>query len=160
MLSFSRIFIEGMALSVFFCAVILGMLAHNPRLLLNDYPKSIRLSVPPRSSKETKLTKAIAIPFIAVLAAGPFISTLGYDEITFIQAFLHLFLVFTIISLVDLVVLDWLIFCFITPDFLVIPGTKGMKDYKNYGFHFIAFLKGNVIYGVLSIVLAAIRVLI
>lgn len=75
-------------------------------------------------------------------------------------AFLHPFLVFIIVSLVDLVVLDWLMFCFITPDFLIIPGTKDMKDYKNYRFHFIAFLKGTVIYGVLCIIVAGIRMLI
>ena len=33
----------------------------------------------------------------------------------------------------DLVVLDWLIFCTITPKFLVIPGTDGKKMSKSYG---------------------------
>lgn len=159
MLNFSQIFIEGMLLSAFFCFGVLGMLAYNPRLLLNDYPQSIRLSVPPKSSKETKLTRAVGIPFAAVLLIAPFISTLHYGEIAFIHAFLHPFLVFAIVSLVDLIVVDWLIFCFITPDFLVIPGTKGMKDYKNYRFHFFAFLKGIVVYGGLCMVIAGIRVL-
>lgn len=160
MLNFAQIFIEGMLLSVFFCFVILGMLVYNPRLLLNDYPQSIRLSVPPKTPKETKLSKAIGTPFAALLVIAPFISTLYYDEISFIHTFLHPFLVFTIVSLVDLIVLDWLIFCLITPDFVVIPGTQGMKDYKNYRFHLIAFLKGTVVYGVLCIIVAGIRMLI
>ncbi|WP_163857214.1 nitroreductase [Paenibacillus elgii] len=160
MLNFSQIFIEGMLLSIFFCIVIVGMLVYNPRLLLNDYPQSIQLSVPPKTSKETKLSKAIGAPFASLLMIAPFISTLYCDEISFMVSFLHPFLVFIIVSLVDLVVLDWLMFCFITPDFLIIPGTKGMKDYKNYQFHFIAFLKGTVVYGVLCIIVAGIRMLI
>jgi len=36
-------------------------------------------------------------------------------------------------------------FCSITPDFLVIPGTKGMKGYKDYFFHLRAFLRGMVL---------------
>lgn len=76
MLNFSQIFIEGMLLSIFFCIVIVGMLVYNPRLLLNDYPQSIQLSVPPKTSKETKLSKAIGAPFAALLMIAPFISTL------------------------------------------------------------------------------------
>lgn len=41
----------------------------------------------------------------------------------------------------DLLILDWLIFVTIQPDFIVIPGTEGLAGYKDYWFHFeVSFL--------------------
>jgi hypothetical protein len=34
----------------------------------------------------------------------------------------------------------------------VLPGTEGHKGYKNYRFHFYAFLKGNVIVSIVSVI--------
>lgn len=65
-----------------------------------------------------------------------------------------------IVSVVDLLLLDWLIFCKITPDFIVIPGTEGMETYKDFNFHIKGFFKGIVICGFFSILLALIRILI
>jgi hypothetical protein len=47
-----------------------------------------------------------------------------------------------VFNLVDLLVLDWLIFVTIQPRIIVLPGTEGMEGYRDYGFHFRAFLKG------------------
>ena len=43
---------------------------------------------------------------------------------------------------VDLLILDWLIFCTITPSFAVYPGTEGFAGYKDYGFHLKAHARG------------------
>jgi hypothetical protein len=37
-----------------------------------------------------------------------------------------------IFNLVDWLILDWLIFCVITPRFIIIPGTEGMAGYKDF----------------------------
>jgi len=55
------------------------------------------------------------------------------------------FYLVTLASLVSVphpvnVVLDWLIFVTIQPDFVVIPGTEGLAGYKDYGFHFLGGL--------------------
>jgi len=71
---------------------------------------------------------------------------------------IQLYLIFTMVSLTDLIILDWLIFCIITPAFIIIPGTQGARGYKDYQFHFIGFLKGAVIYGAFSLILAGIRI--
>lgn len=47
------------------------------------------------------------------------------------------------VSLADLIILGWIIFCVITPNFIVIPGTRGAAGYKDYRFHFFGFLKGG-----------------
>ncbi|MBN1249036.1 MAG: hypothetical protein JXC32_15360 [Anaerolineae bacterium] len=52
--------------------------------------------------------------------------------------------------------LDWLMFCFITPKFVVIPRTEGMAAYKDYGYHFRASLTGTVLSIVAGLVIAAI----
>jgi len=47
-------------------------------------------------------------------------------------------------NIVDLFIIDWLVFCTITPNFIVIPGSEGNPAYKDYRFHFIGFLKGCI----------------
>ena len=47
-------------------------------------------------------------------------------------------------NLVDLFILDWLIFCTITPKFILLPGSDGHPAYKNYKYHFVAALKGTL----------------
>lgn len=129
--------------------------------MLKDYPKEIQKAVPERTSKENKQFIIIGSFLIIVLILVPFLSTLSYnDEISFWIIFVHFFSVFTIISITDLFILDWLIFCKITPNFIVIPGTEGMKIYKDFRFHLKGFLKGLLICSIFSILLASVRILI
>jgi len=55
--------------------------------------------------------------------------------------------------------LDWLLFCTITPGFVVIPGSEGMEEYKDYWFHFRGFLKGTIFSIAAGLVIAAIVML-
>ena len=57
-------------------------------------------------------------------------------------------------NLFDLLIIDWLIVCLITPKFVIIPGTEGNKGYKDYQFHFIGFLKGIIITFTMSLVIS------
>jgi hypothetical protein len=47
-------------------------------------------------------------------------------------------------------------FCFITPNFLIIPGTEGMQAYKDYVYHFRAFLIGTILSIAAGLVIAGI----
>ena len=51
-------------------------------------------------------------------------------------AFLSAFVVLVVFNLVDRLILDWLVFCPLTPRFVVLPGTEGMAGYKDYRMHF------------------------
>ena len=53
----------------------------------------------------------------------------------------------------------WLIFCTITPGFVVIPGSEGAEGYKNYGFHFRGFLIGTDFSAVAGLIIGAISLL-
>lgn len=57
--------------------------------------------------------------------------------------------------MVDLVVLDWLIFVRSRPRFIVLPGTEGMAGYKDYFFHLKGFLVGVVLSAAVSLATAA-----
>lgn len=45
--------------------------------------------------------------------------------------------------------MDWLIFCTITPRFLVIPDTEGNPGYKNYKFHLNGLVGKGLIYAMI-----------
>ena len=149
MINFTKIIIDGSLLSVLASITILGILRFNPRLFLQDYPDVIQERVHPKTDQEKRLSLMVGIPFLILLLLVPFLSTLSLakqvGEERFFSLFINAFGVTFLFNLVDLLVLDWLIFCLITPDFLVIPGTKGMQAYKDYRFHFRAFLIGTAL---------------
>ena len=164
LLNIERTILNGTILSVMASTLLVAALRFNPRLFLQDYPEDIQNQAPPQTDQEKKQSLLVGIPFLILLAAVPLISTLalkrqGGEEVSFLQLFLNAFGVVFIFNLVDLLLLDWLIFCFITPQFIVIPGTEGMAGYKDYFFHFRAFLKGTVLSTAAGLVIAGIVLL-
>ena len=150
MINISKILLDGALLSVLASISIVGILRFNPRLFLQDYPDEIQAVVPPKTDREKRQSLITGIPFLLILLAVPFVSTLilkreSGEMISFFPLFINAFGVVFLFNLVDLLLLDWLLFCFITPSFLVIPGTEGMQEYKDYGVHFRAFLIGTAL---------------
>jgi len=163
MINISKILLDGALLSILSSILIIAILWINPRLFLQDYPDEIQAVVPPKTDLEKRQSLIGGIPFLLLLFAVPFISTLilkrqSVEMISFFSLFLNAFGVTFLFNLVDLLVLDWLLFCFITPGFLVIPGTEGMGEYKDYGYHFRAFLIGTVLSIAAGLVIAGIVV--
>lgn len=161
MFSIHRIILDGALLSIIASLLILVSLRINPRMWLQDYPQDIQNRVPPKTEREKRQSLIVGIPFLVVLAAVPFISTLtlkrqGGGHASFLQLFLDAFGVAFVFNLVDLLLLDWLMFCTITPKFLVIPGTEGMKAYRDYCYHFKASLVGTALSVVAGLVIAGI----
>jgi hypothetical protein len=105
-----------------------------------------------KTDAERRLSIALGIPFLVLLAAIPFASTLALKtqhqpEISLAQLAIHAFEVgFTL-------VLDWLLFCTITPALVVIPGSEGAEGYKEYAFHFRGFLIGTALSAVAGVVI-------
>ena len=162
MFSLQKILLDGSLLTGIASLIILIIMKVNPRIFLHDYPKEIQEAVQPKTETEMKLSKLLGIPFLLVLVLTPFFSTLNLKpEIeSFGAFFINAFGVSMVFNIADWLVLDWLIFCTITPNFMVIPGTKGMKAYKDYAFHFRGFLIGCVISAATSLVIAGVVLLI
>ena len=164
LLNMEMTILHGAILSVTASTLLVAALRFNPRLFLQDYPEDIQDQVPPKTDQEKKQSLLVGIPFLILLAVLPLISTLalkrqGGGEVSFLQLFLNAFGVAFIFNLVDLLLLDWLIFCFITPQFVVIPGTEGMAGYKDYFFHFKGFIIGTGLSIVAGLVIAGIVLL-
>ena len=149
MMPLTSILLNGAILSTLASIFILVSLYFNPRLWLQDYPKGIQEAVPSKTEVEKRLSLIIGIPFLVLLVSVPLISTMTLKTQTDGQAdFMSLWInaagvAFTF-NLVDWLLLDWLVFCTITPNFVVIPGTEGMAEYKDYFFHFRGFLVGTI----------------
>lgn len=156
----TKIIIDGTILSVLASLYLIAVLRFNPRLFLQDYPADIQDQVPPKTEAEKRQSLIVGAPFLLLLATVPFVSTLTLrqsgEAVSFLQLFLNAFGVLLVFNLVDLVLLDWLVFCAITPRFVVIPGTEGMAGYKDYVYHLRASLVGVVLCIVAGLVIAGI----
>jgi hypothetical protein len=142
----ANILMDGAVLSFLVSLWLLLTLWINPRIFLHDYPSKIQEAVPKKTVTEKQLTYVFGMPFMLLLLLGSFFSTLSLKENIEAQIWvlwLNATGVVWVFNLVDWLILDWLIFCTLTPRFIIIPGSEGMAEYKDYRFHFHGFLKGT-----------------
>jgi len=153
----------GGVLSAVMAALVLGLLRINPEILLNDYPPDIQEKYGPMSERSKRQRIPVAIVLGAVVLGIVIASFAAVREprggsISFLTAFVHLFVMFSVFNVVDLLLLDWLLVA-IGPRWVVLPGTEGSAGYKDYWFHFRGFLIGIVLIlaasGLMALVIAA-----
>ena len=136
----------GAILSMLMSVAFIGKANLNPEIWLSDYPPDIREKCGPMSERAKRQRKLIGIPVFLVLFGTMVFSIFRFTqlsgELPFFAAFILTFVMLMVFNLVDLLVLDWLIFVTIQPRIIVLPGTEGMEGYRDYGFHFRVFLKG------------------
>ena len=149
-LAFQTGILYGFVFSLLFSALLLVMIKINPEMMLNDYPPEIKARYGPVSEKTKKQRKPFVILFLLIVIGVPLLSIMRLDQMiagvpSFLEIFVNIFTLFLVFNIVDLLILDWLIFCAITPRFIVLPGTEGTAAYKDYGFHFRGFLIGCII---------------
>ena len=160
MIIISKTLLDGMILSGIASLFLITVLYVNPRLLMHGYPEEIQSQAPSKTALEKRQSLIIGLLFLILLVALPIASTLTLkrqigETVSFLQLFAHAFGILFIFNIVDLLLLDWLLFCTITPKFIVIPGTEGLAAYKEYRHHFRAFMKGTVVSIVAGVVIAA-----
>ncbi len=149
MLNLSRMILDGLMLSALASVFIVITMLLKPRIWLQDYPGDIQSQVPPKTEQEKRLSLILGIPFLLLLVAVPLVSTLMLkarhpESATFFALAANAFGVAFIFNVVDWLILDWLMFCTITPRFVVIPGSEGAAGYKDYSYHFRGFLIGTI----------------
>jgi hypothetical protein len=140
---------------------LLFLVIANPRLMLQDYPPAIQEIVPPKTDAEKRQSIWLGTPFILMLFVFPIYSTFIFQgraggEAGFLSLGLHAFGIAFAFNLWDWLVLDWLVFCTITPKRFVIPGSEGHPAYKDYFFHFRGFLIGTVLSALMGLIAAGI----
>jgi hypothetical protein len=127
--------------------LVLGVSWLNPEIMLNDYPRDIRVKHGPMSARSKRQRVPVALLFIALLLGIVVVSfqrlyRVAGGDISFLQAVVHLFVMFSVFNLLDWLVLDWFIVVTLCPRFIILPGTEGLAGYKDYGFHFRGFVIG------------------
>lgn len=164
MIDWMKLLQDGVIYSVVGSVYLVLMLVIDNRMFLNpgDYPEDVLAAVPPRTQQETRKAILLSIPWFAWAFAFPFFSTFHFAAQAkalpgFWELFVHSFLIFFSFWLVDLVILDGIMFCLITPSFVVIPGTEGFPGYKDFRMHLRGhFGKGLVYIAASGAVIAAI----
>lgn len=141
--------LEGLAWSVLWVLILLAMFFRYPWLLVHDYPPDARAACrlpepPPRKKREGRVFCACA--WVILLGTLMAVGLLHYSDapVSFWAVFFHLWIVCLMWNVVDLLIMDWLLFCTLTPQWIVLPGTEGCAGYKDYKFHFVGFLHGCV----------------
>jgi hypothetical protein len=150
---------DGAILSVVASLWLILALKVNPRIFLHDYPAKIQQKVPKKTRAERNLSYVFGVPFMLWLLVVPFFSTLSLKEqgeAVFGALWLNAAGVAWVFNIVDWLILDWFMFCTLTPRFVIIPGSEGMEEYKDYGFHFFGFLHGTVYSVIGGLVIAVI----
>src|SRR5512134_3369441 len=108
----SHALLYGVILSAVLFTLILGLVRIKPEIMHKDYPPDIQAKYGPMSERSKRQRKLVAI-FIIVVMVG--IVTLSFQsvdsnlegDISFIPAFIHLVVMFSVFNLLDLLVLDW-----------------------------------------------------
>lgn len=98
--------------------------------------------------------------FLGLLIGVPFASALLWRTATlgshsFWDLFAYAFGVLFIFNLVDLLILDWLIVCWLEPRWVILPGTEYIVVPKQYLHHFKGFLLGTVGLAIVGLAIAA-----
>jgi hypothetical protein len=157
---FQHILVDGLLFSLIIGALVMGSLWYNPRLWLQDYPQVVRDKVPPMNAQEKRLQKFIAVPFLLLMIAAPYLSVtlvkaVNGGVITFPLAYLTAAGVLEVFNLFDAVVLDYLILTRMKPAFAIVPGTTSEECFDvGLAFQLRNFLKGVVITALLSLPIA------
>ena len=144
----------GTVFGVVFSAAILIIGRINAKMILNDYPPDIRAKVGPMNKRTRKQASLASIPLLAtlglVVAIGLSQLRSQSGELTWQNTFIVSTIIFQMWNLLDLVLLDWFLLMTLKPSFMILPGTEGMKGYRDYAFHFRKFLNGIVFTLILS----------
>ncbi len=139
----------GLIWSVMWSVYVFLILKCYPFSMLHDYPKDIQAAAAidkPTKEQEKAAKRFGAVGGLIILGTLLAFGSLHFhnEQVSFVQVLIYLFIVAMTWNVVDLLVMDWLIVCTITPKWVVIRGTEGCKGYKDYLFHFKGFLIGCV----------------
>lgn len=139
-----------------FTLIILPSLYKEPLKHIMSYPKEIRIRVENLPQyKEVIVAKRkrhLSIKLISVLLFAIVLAAVAYlsGANTFTSAYIHVFILFFVVNLYDMVVLDIILFCHSKKT--RIPGTEDMeKEYKNPWHHIRGASIGIIIGAVVAL---------
>jgi uncharacterized protein len=150
----AHLVVYNLATSIFLYAT----LAYNPRMWLHRMPPEVLAKVTGKTPEEKHTFIYFALPFLFWLFGYPIFYILQ-QEANFMANFLTLCAFFAGFAAWDTLVLDLLIFCKLTPHFIIIPGTV-REDYSNMIYHLRSGAKGVLMSFAFSLALSAVMILV
>ncbi|WP_312106534.1 hypothetical protein [Lachnoclostridium sp.] len=151
------LFVESVIACVIFTLIILPSLYKNPIKHIMSYPKEIRERVEklPQYKEviQAEEKRHLTIKLIAILLFAIALATVAYfsGAKTFTSAYFHVFVLFFVVNVYDMLVLDIGLFCHSKKT--RIPGTEDMdKEYKNPWHHIRGAVTGVLIGTVVSLI--------
>lgn len=135
-----RLLVDGPLLGLTFTLFVIASLRLDRRLWLDDYPPDIRAAVGNAVTAPLAVRVIVAGVFLTLMLGGLLCSNrlMARDlgrPVGFGRSFAHTFALILIVSVIDLLVVDWLVFTAWEPAFVVFPGTESLPGYKDNGFH-------------------------
>ncbi|QEO14919.1 hypothetical protein FLP10_11205 [Agromyces intestinalis] len=141
----------GLALGLLLSAVVVGAGLVAQDFALHDYPPAIRERYGrPRSARGRRVAR-VAVILIGTVLIGCLVGCLlttrwiSGAPLDFVVASLSAGIALLTYNVWDFVVLDVLVFMLWTPALVVLPGTEGMPEYRDWVFHAIGFARGLVV---------------
>lgn len=130
----------ALLLVTLFTAVVVGALHVSRDALLSDYPQAIQQRYGQQSARGRRTAAAAGLLNLLAFVVVPVIGVLDLHNRTegtlgFWPPFALGTACFVSVTLFDLVILDWWLFCCVQPRFMVLPGTEGMAEYRDFTFH-------------------------
>ena len=119
--------------------VLLVVLALAPYGFLHDFPEDVRkAAVPPTAAQRRAGIVGGAVFMVVLLAAlaTPAITWgIAHPDASWWSLAAMAVVALAVFTLVDLVVIDWLVICALRPRVLLLPGTEQCAGWGDYGFH-------------------------
>jgi hypothetical protein len=145
----NRILTDGLIACVPFSVAVWASFLSRPRLWLHSLPSDIQAMAPPKTAAERRLTGVMGAVILLTFFGIPIALTWRLHTsvpggLDFRQALIHLYGVWMIVNVCDLLLIDWPYAYFVDPERPPIAGTAGARGYKDYAFHARAFLKASV----------------
>ncbi len=151
------IIMNSLIYSLLLSIILLGSLRVNPRMWLHPYPKEVRDKVEDKTQNEKKQFLVSGILFMIMMIGYPIISAIYmvnyYDIDLYLMITLYIFILFLSFDLVDTFIIDYVLFCLFTVDFIMVNGTE-KKDYKDFKYHLKSGTKGLGMSIIFSLILA------
>lgn len=133
-LAYTGVFLVGFSLILAVGAFV------SPGAMAHDYPPAIRERYGPKTRRDRTVTVVMSILLAILMLGSPVVAMIALrdalgGDVGFLDGLVVGTTVVALMNVFDLLIIDWLLFCTIQPSFVVLPGTRGMPEYRDYSFH-------------------------
>lgn len=129
---------------------------------LSSYPEAVQKQYGAGSERGRRVRPVVLVAMLVSFAVALTLLLLTLRTVIgpldFVTAFVAAGIALLTFNLFDLIVLDLVLFVWWRPTFIVLPGTEGMSEYGDVGFHARGFLRGLIFVTVLALIAAGVTV--